>query len=77
MVLPAEIARVMAEKVIAAFHDFFLSIGIPMHLSELGVRAESVSEMADHILELDGVDGPWMYVPLDKDALVRILRESM
>ena len=69
--------REMAEQVIAAFYDFFLSIGIPMHLAEVGVRAEKIDEMAEHILEFDGVDGPWMYVPLDKDALVRILKASM
>lgn len=67
----------MADKVIAAFHDFFASIGIPMHLAELGVKAEAIEEMADHILELDGTNESWMYVPLDKAALVRILKASM
>ena len=67
----------MAEKVIAAFYDFFESTGIPMHLGALGVREEKIDEMADHILENDNTDEPWMYAPLDKDALIRILIASM
>ena len=69
--------REMAEKVIAAFYDFFASIGIPMHLGELGVKAEKIGEMADHILAHDSTNEPWMYAPLDRAALVRILQESM
>ena len=68
---------VLAEKVITAFYDFFLSIGIPMHLSEVGVKEDAIEAMAEHILTLDQTDGPWMYVPLDKPALVRILKASM
>ena len=67
----------MAEKVIDAFYNFFESIGIPMHLSELGVKADKIDEMADHILANDSTNEPWMFAPLDKSALVRILKESM
>ena len=67
----------MAQKVIKAFYDFFESTGIPMHLAELGVKAEKINEMADHILENDSTNEPWMYVPLDKAAIVRILEASM
>ena len=67
----------MANKVINEFYQFFESIGIPMHLAELGVKADKIDEMADHILENDSTNEPWMYVPLDKDALIRILKESM
>ena len=70
-------AMEMAEKVIAAFYDFFAAIGIPMHLGELGVKAEKIGEMADHILANDSTNEPWMYAPLDRAALVRILQESM
>ena len=48
-----------------------------MHLSELGVKAEAIDEMADHILENDSTNEPWMYAPIGKDALVRILSASM
>ena len=67
----------MANKVIDAFYTFFESIGIPMHLGELGVKAEAIEEMADHILENDSTNEPWMFAPLDKNALVRILTASM
>ena len=67
----------MADKVIDAFYKFFESIGIPMHLGELGVKAEKIEEMADHILENDSTNEPWMFAPLDKSALIRILKASM
>ena len=66
-----------AEKVIDGFYSFFESTGIPMHLGELGVKAEAIDEMADHILEFDNTNEPWMYAPLDKAALIRILTASM
>ncbi|MBQ6922348.1 MAG: iron-containing alcohol dehydrogenase [Clostridia bacterium] len=67
----------MAEKVIGAFYNFFESIGISMHLSELGVNADKIEEMADHILANDSTNEPWMFAPLDKFTLVRILKASM
>ena len=70
-------AMEIAEKVIDAFYRFFESTGIPMHLGELGVKAEAIDEMADHILEYDSTNEPWMYAPLGKDALIRILNASM
>ena len=67
----------MANEVIDGFYAFFESIGIPMHLGELGVKADKIEEMADHILENDNTANEWMYVPLDREALIRILTESM
>lgn len=67
----------IADKVIAAFYDFFASVGIPMHLGELGVTADKIEEMADHILANDSTDEPWMFAPIGRDALLRILTESM
>lgn len=66
-----------AQKVIERFYKFFESTGIPMHLNDLGVKAEAIDEMADHILENDSTNEPWMFAPLGKDALIRILNESM
>lgn len=66
-----------ANKVIDAFYKFFESIGIPMHLKELGVDENKIDEMADHILEFDSTYGPFMYVSLDKPAVRHILKESM
>ena len=67
----------MAEKVINAFYSFFESTGIPMHLAPLGVTADKIEEMADHILAYDDTSQDWAYVPLDKPALIRILKASM
>ena len=67
----------IAQKVIDGFYTFFESIGIPTHLGELGVKAEKIEEMADHILANDSTNEPWMYAPIGKDALVHILTESM
>lgn len=70
-------ASEMAENVIDAFYAFFEETGIPMHLAPLGVTADKIEEMADHILEKDNTNEPWAYVPLDKAALIRILEASM
>ena len=67
----------IAERVIDAFYTFFEETGIPMHLGTLGVTADKIEEMADHILANDDTSQPWAYVPLDKAALVRILKASM
>jgi len=66
-----------AKKVIDEFYKFFESIDIPMHLAELGVKADKIEEMADHILANDSTETPWMYVKLNKEAIIRILEESM
>lgn len=67
----------MANKVIDTFYNFFDSIGIPMHLGELGVKAEKIEEMADHILENDSTNEPCTFAPLDKSALTRRLKSSI
>ena len=66
-----------AEVVIDSFYKFFNSLGISMHLADLGVKEESIDAMADHILKYDSTVGSHMYVNLDKDALIRILKASM
>ena len=66
-----------ANKVIDEFFRFFESIGIPMHLKDLGVDENKISEMADHILKYDSTYGSHMYVSLDKKALINILTKSM
>ena len=66
-----------ALKVVDKFYDFFKSIGISMHLKDLNVKENKIEEMADHILANDSTMTDYMYVKLDKDALVRILKASM
>ena len=70
-------AMELANKVIDAFYDFFASCGIPMHLSDVGVKAEAIDAMADHIIEKDISKRGRLYDPLDKEAVVRILTASM
>ena len=41
-----------------------------MHLSMLNVKEEKIEEMAEHILKYDPTIGEYMYVELDKNALV-------
>ena len=48
-----------------------------MHLAPLGVKEEAIDEMADHILANDNTDNEWMFVRLNKEAIVRILKKSM
>lgn len=44
--LPLE---VIANRAIDATYDFFKSIGIPMHLREVGIDESRIDEMAHHI----------------------------
>ncbi len=48
-----------------------------MHLKEVGIDEERIDSMADHILKYDSTSEEWMYHPLDKKYLVKILKESM
>jgi len=66
-----------ANAVIDGFYNFFESTGIPMHLADLGVTEDKIEEMADHILTFDSTNEPWMFAPLDKNALIRIMKASM
>ena len=56
----------IAEKAIQATYDFFLSIGIPMHLREVGIDESRIGEMAHHVAENEGLENAW-YPLLEKD----------
>ena len=68
---PWEIAR----KAIDETYRFFESIGIPMHLRELGIDESRIGEMAHHIAVNEGLDSA--YVPLDENAIKEILIASL
>ena len=68
-------AREIAERAIAATYDFFASIGIPMHLRELGIDEARIGEMAHHIAVNEGLDQA--YVPLTEADIADIIRESL
>ncbi len=68
---PWEIAR----KAIDATYSFFESIGIPMHLREVGIDDSRIGEMAHHIAVNEGLEEA--YVPLDEQAIKEILIASL
>ena len=68
-------AREIAEHAITATYDFFASIGIPMHLRELGIDERRIGEMAHHIAVNEGLDRA--YAPLTESDIADIIRESL
>ncbi|MBR6267041.1 MAG: iron-containing alcohol dehydrogenase, partial [Selenomonadaceae bacterium] len=49
----------IAEKAIQATYDFFVSIGIPMTLREVGIDDTRIDEMAKHVADNEGLDEAW------------------
>ena len=66
-----EIARTAIDKTYA----FFESIGIPMHLKDVGIDGSRIDEMAHHIAVNEGLENA--YVPLDEKAIKEILVASL
>ena len=65
----------IAEKAIDATYAFFESIGIPMHLRDVGIGDERLDEMARHIAENEGLGNA--YVPLTEKDIREILVASL
>ena len=65
----------IADRAIQATYDFFESIGIPMHLAEVGITADKIDEMAHHIAVNEGLETA--YVPLTEADIKSILEASM
>lgn len=65
----------IAEKAIDATYAFFESIGIPMHLREVGIDDSRIDEMAHHIAINEGLEHA--YVPLTEEDIKKILIESL
>ena len=59
----------VADKAIEATYKFFESIGIPMHLREVGIDESRIEEMAHHIAVNEGLENA--YVPLTEKILLR------
>ena len=70
--LPLE---VIANRAIDATYDFFKSIGIPMHLREVGIDESRIDEMAHHIAVNEGLENA--YAPLNEDDIRQILINSL
>ena len=67
--------REIAEKAIDATYKFFESIGIPMHLREVGIDDSRLDEMAHHIAVNEGLDHA--YAPLSEQDVKEILVASL
>ena len=65
----------IADKAISETYKFFESIGIPMHLKEVGIDESRIVEMAHHIAVNEGLENAW--VPLNENDLVKILTDSL
>ena len=65
----------IAERAIKATYDFFESIGIPMHLREVGIDESRIGEMAHHVAENEGLEEAW--APLLEKDIAEIFTESL
>lgn len=65
----------IANKAIDDTYKFFESIGIPMHLKDVGIDDSRLSEMAHHIAVNEGLDDA--YVPLSENDILDILKASL
>ena len=68
-----EIAKQGIEKT----YSFFESTGIPMHLKDVGIDESRLEEMAHHVAINEGLDQPWVYVPLAEEDILQILKDSL
>lgn len=67
--------RDIANQAIEATYAFFESLGIPMHLKELGIDESRIDEMAHHVAVNEGLENA--YVPLSEADIVSILKASL
>ncbi len=66
---------VIADMAIEETSKFFESIGLPMHLKDVGIDESRIPEMAHHIAVNEGLENAW--VPLREDDLSAILTASL
>lgn len=67
--------REIAERTIDATYDLFVSLGLPMHLKDVGIDESRLAEMAHHIAENEGLDSA--YAPLAEKDILDILTASL
>ena len=68
--------REIAEQVINRTYQFFESIGIPMHLREVGIDESRVQEMAHHVTVNDNLEH-CPFVPLTEQDIADIITVSL
>ena len=65
----------IANQAIEATYRFFESIGIPMHLKEVGIDESRIDEMAKHVADNEGLENAW--APLLQKDIADIFRASL
>ena len=65
----------IANRAIDETYKFFESIGIPMHLKDVGIDESRIDEMAHHIAVNEGLENA--YVPLKEEDIKSILLASL
>ncbi len=65
----------IAERTIDATYALFESLGIPMHLRDVGIDDSRLAEMAHHIAVNEGLDSAW--APLSENDILEILKASL
>jgi alcohol dehydrogenase YqhD (iron-dependent ADH family) len=65
----------IAGQAIEATSAFFASIGLPAHLSQVGIDARRIDEMAAHVAQTEGLEEAW--VPLFQEDIAAIFRASL
>lgn len=65
----------IAEKAIGETYRFFESIGIPMHLKDVGIDESRLSEMAHHVAVNEGLENA--YAPLLEQDILDIFKASL
>ena len=65
----------IAKMAIQETYNFFLSIGIPMHLREVGIDESRIEEMAHHVAANEGLEKAW--IPLLEKDIGEILTASL
>lgn len=65
----------IANQAIDATYAFFESLGMPMHLKDVGIDGSRIEEMAHHVAMNEGLEEA--YVPLKEEDIVSIFRASL
>ena len=65
----------IANKAIDETYKFFESIGIPMHLKDVGIDESRLGEMAHHVAENEGLENAW--APLSEQDILDIFKASL
>ena len=74
---PADGVEVNAKKAIEKTAAFFRSIGITQTLKDFGIDDSHFEAMAEHVTTAWVGDYKYAFVPMDKEAVLAVLRASL